>query len=115
MEHLTVLIVGLAIKLRLNWINNQLNVIQLKLRQKEVIIIDGKVTYHNYIGRLYLTCQRVVFLPKSKRKEKTLASELSLDKISHIHKSSTAGLITNGITLKSSEVENTFPINFPDD
>ncbi|WP_430815594.1 GRAM domain-containing protein [Carboxylicivirga sp. RSCT41] len=109
------ILTGLFLKLRFQRINNQLKLSQLNLHEGEDIIIDGKASHNKVIGRLFLTDQRIVFLPKGQSKNNYLQSEISLDKITRIDKSKTAGLIHNGIVLYDSNTRHTFSIDFADD
>ncbi|MCG8579337.1 MAG: GRAM domain-containing protein [Bacteroidales bacterium] len=109
------IITGLILKLRLQSINNQIKLSQLNLKEGEDIIIDGKASYNKMIGRLFLTDQRIVFLPKGQSKDNFLQSEIALDQITGIDKNKTAGLIHNGIVLSVSEAKHIFFIDFADD
>ncbi|TLX76574.1 hypothetical protein E9993_06700 [Labilibacter sediminis] len=112
-------IYGLVNYLRIRKMEHISGSIHSLLREEERVVLDGiaRCTSINktMVGRLYLTTDKIVFLPKQEKLDVKLMIQCNLDQVKQIAIKKTFGLFTNGLKICGLNKDWTFTVDFPED
>ncbi|WP_185968854.1 GRAM domain-containing protein [Carboxylicivirga sp. M1479] len=109
------LLSGIIMHFRVARLKQQFAGTNLIVKKNEAIIIDGMANFNNQMGKLYLTNQRIVFLPKISNSAKEAGFNIVLSKIESVMILKTANFIPKGIIIKSPLKERSFEVDYADD